>query len=94
MGALHRPLPDSGALVSEINGRWIDNIGSGRATLPFPTKGAGASRFRLARHSALECDEGTRVSGRRGPGERWSTPGVEQLSQARADIGRAAGPFE
>ena len=43
MGALHRPLPDSGALVSEINGRWIDNIGSGRRDAPLSHEGgAGA----------------------------------------------------
>ena len=43
VGAFDRPLPDGGALVSEINGRWIDNIGSDAATLPFShERGAGA----------------------------------------------------
>jgi hypothetical protein len=37
MGALDRPLPDGRAPVSEINGRWTDNIGSGRRDAPlFP----------------------------------------------------------
>jgi len=33
-------------------------------------------------------------SGRRGPGEGGRRPASNCLSQARADIGRAAGPFE
>ena len=36
VGAFDRPLPDGGALVSEIKGRWIDDIGSGRRDAPFP----------------------------------------------------------
>ena len=42
MGAFDRPLPDGEALVSEINGRWIDNIGSGRRDAPLHIKAAGA----------------------------------------------------
>jgi hypothetical protein len=41
MGALDRPLPDGEALVAEINGRWIDNIGTGRRDAPlFPRRGS------------------------------------------------------
>ena len=58
MGAFDRPLPDGGALVSEINGTWIDKIGGDAATLPFPTKGEPApTRFQLARHGALDDEE-------------------------------------
>ena len=39
MGAFDRPLPDGGALVSEINSRWIDNIGSGRRDAPLFPRG-------------------------------------------------------
>jgi hypothetical protein len=38
MGALDRPPPDGRALVSEINGRWTDNIGSGRRDAPLPPR--------------------------------------------------------
>jgi hypothetical protein len=43
VGAFDRPLPDGEALVSEINGTWIDNIGSGRRDAPISHEaGAGA----------------------------------------------------
>lgn len=56
LGAFDGPLPDGGALVSEINSRSIDTIGSGRRDAPlFPTKGEPAlTRFRRARHSVLD----------------------------------------
>jgi hypothetical protein len=42
----------------------------------------------------LECDEGRRVPAAAVPREGGRRPASNCLSQARADIGRAAGQFE
>jgi hypothetical protein len=56
-------------------------------------QGLRARSSSLSAFVALECDEG-RESGSRGPGEGGRRLTSNSLSQARADIGRAAGPFE